>query len=115
MIGSRVKAKIVKNKVAPPFRTAEFDMIFTGAHIGISREGDILDLAADNGIVKKQGAFYSYGEQKLGQGREQAKDYLRENPDLAQDLEAQIRAKSANTPQPVPVSSGLEEGEAESS
>src|SRR5437773_232167 len=115
IIGSRVKAKIVKNKVAPPFRTAEFDMIFTGAHIGISREGDILDLAADHGIVKKQGAFYSYGEQKLGQGREQAKDYLRENPDLAQDLEAQIRAKSANTTQPVSVSSALEEGEAESS
>ena len=115
IIGSRVKAKIVKNKVAPPFRTAEFDMIFTGAHIGISREGDILDLAADHGIVKKQGSFYSYGEQKLGQGREQAKDYLRENPDLAQELEAQIRARSATTPQPVSLSSGLEEGEAEPS
>ena len=110
-----MKAKIVKNKVAPPFRTAEFDMIFTGAHIGISREGDILDLAADHGIVKKQGSFYSYGEQKLGQGREQAKDYLRENPDLAQELEAQIRARSATTPQPVSLSSGLEEGEAEPS
>ncbi len=115
VIGSRVKAKIVKNKVAPPFRTAEFDMIFTGARIGISREGDILDLAADNGIVKKQGSFYSYGEQKLGQGREQAKDYLHENPDLAQELEAQIRAKSANTPQPVSVSSGPEGDEGEPS
>src|SRR6266542_544242 len=115
VIGSRVKAKIVKNKVAPPFRTAEFDMIFTGARIGISREGDIVDLAADSGIVKKQGAFYSYGEQRLGQGREQAKDYLRENPDLAQDLEAQIRAKSATTPQPVSVHSGLEGEEGEPS
>jgi recombination protein RecA len=115
VIGSRVKAKIVKNKVAPPFRTAEFDMIFTGARIGISREGDILDLAADNGIVKKQGSFYSYGEQKLGQGREQAKDYLRENADLAEELEAQIRAKSATTPQPVAVSSGLEGEEGEPS
>ncbi len=113
VIGSRVKAKIVKNKVAPPFRTAEFDMIFTGAWIGISREGDIVDLAADSGIVKKQGAFYSYGEQRLGQGREQAKDYLRENPDLAQELEAQIRAKSATTPQPMSVHSGLEGEEAE--
>src|SRR5688500_2551534 len=100
VIGSRVKAKIVKNKVAPPFRVAEFDMIFSGARIGISREGDIIDLATDNGIVKKQGAFYSYGEQKLGQGREQAKDYLRENPELAQDLEAQIRARSATTTAP---------------
>src|SRR2546428_4190801 len=99
VIGSRVKAKIVKNKVAPPFRTAEFDMIFTGAWIGISREGDIVDLAADNGIVKKQGAFYSYGEPTLGPGREPAQDYLRENPDLGQGLEAQIRAKSAATPQ----------------
>src|SRR3989454_1286523 len=93
VIGSRVKAKIVKNKVAPPFRTAEFDMIFSGPHIGISREGDIIDLATEYGILKKQGAFYSYGEQKLGQGREQAKDYLRENPELAQQLETQIRAK----------------------
>jgi recombination protein RecA len=114
VIGSRVKAKIVKNKVAPPFRVAEFDMIFTGSHMGISREGDILDLATDSGIVKKQGAFYSYGEQKLGQGREQAKEYLRENPDLARDLEAQIRAGSdAAAAQPVSVYSGLEGEEEE--
>src|SRR6266540_1229553 len=112
VIGSRVKAKIVKNKVAPPFRVAEFDMIFSGACIGISREGDIVDLAADSGIVKKQGAFYSYGEQKLGQGREQAKEYLLENPELAQDLEAQVRAKSAAV-QPVPAYAGME-GDAES-
>jgi recombination protein RecA len=107
VIGTRVKAKIVKNKVAPPFRVAEFDLIFTGAHIGISREGDILDLATDHGIIKKQGAFYSYGEQKLGQGREQAKEYLRENPELAQELEAQIRATGAAA-QPVSVSAGVE-------
>ena len=93
IIGSRVRAKIVKNKIAPPFRVAEFDIIFSGPHIGISREGDIIDLATEYGILKKQGAFYSYGEQKLGQGREQAKDYLRENPELAQQLETQIRAK----------------------
>jgi recombination protein RecA len=107
VIGSRVKAKIVKNKVAPPFRVAEFDMIFSGAHIGISREGDILDLATDNNIIKKQGAFYSYGEQKLGQGREQAKEYLRENPDLARELEALIREENSAAP-PVSVYAGLE-------
>ncbi len=112
VIGSRVKAKIVKNKVAPPFRVAEFDMIFSGSHIGISREGDILDLATDHGIVKKQGAFYSHGERKLGQGREQAKEYLRENPELAQELEAQVRAKSAAV-QPVSAYAGIE-GDAES-
>jgi recombination protein RecA len=113
VIGSRVKAKIVKNKVAPPFRVAEFDMIFSGAHIGISREGDIIDLATDSEIIKKQGSFYSYGEQKLGQGREQAKEYLRENPDLARDLETQIRAQSEAVAQPVSVYSGLEGEEEE--
>ncbi len=99
VIGSRVKAKIVKNKIAPPFRVAEFDIIFSGPQIGISREGDIVDLASDMGLLKKQGAFYSYGEQKLGQGREQAKDYLREHPEVAAELEAAIRAKG-ETPQP---------------
>jgi recombination protein RecA len=108
VIGSRVKAKIVKNKIAPPFRVAEFDMIFSGAHIGISREGDILDLATDNNIIKKLGAFYSYGEQKLGQGREQAKEYLRENPDLARELESLIRENSVAPAQPVSVYAGLE-------
>jgi recombination protein RecA len=94
IIGNRVKAKIVKNKIAPPFRTAEFDIIFSGPFVGISREGDLIDLATDYEIVKKQGAFYSYGDQKLGQGREQAKEYLREHPDLADELEALVRAKS---------------------
>jgi recombination protein RecA len=111
VIGSRVKAKIVKNKIAPPFRVAEFDMIFSGAHIGISREGDIIDLATDNNIIKKLGAFYSYGEQKMGQGREQAKEYLRENPDLARELEALIREGNSATP-PASVYAGLDgEGE----
>ncbi len=100
VIGSRVKAKIVKNKIAPPFRVAEFDMIFSGQKIGISREGDILDLATEAEILKKQGAFYSYSEQKLGQGREQAKEYLRQNPVLASELEALIRA-GAEVAQPV--------------
>ncbi len=94
VVGSRVRAKVVKNKVAPPFRLAEFDILFSGPRIGISREGDILDLAADRGIVSKQGAFFSYGQQKLGQGREQAKEYLRQNPKLAQELEGLIRARA---------------------
>ena len=110
VIGIRVKAKIVKNKVAPPFRVAEFDIIFSGPRIGISREGDIIDLATDSGIVKKQGAFYSYGEQKLGQGREQAKDYLRENVEVAQEIEAKIKAQSAAA-QPISVHAGVEEDE----
>jgi recombination protein RecA len=108
VIGNRVRAKIVKNKIAPPFRVAEFDIIFSGPKLGISREGDIVDLAAEYEILKKQGAFYSYGELKLGQGREAAKEYLREHPDLAANLEAQVRAKSA-APQPVGVIAGGEE------
>jgi recombination protein RecA len=91
IVGSRVRAKVVKNKVAAPFRTAEFEIIFSGASVGISRESDILDLAVEAEIVKKQGSFYSYGERRLGQGREQAKQFLRQDPELAQQLEALIR------------------------
>ncbi len=110
VIGNRVKAKVVKNKIAPPFRVAEFDIIFSGPHIGISRDGDVLDLATDLEIVKKLGAFYSYGEQKLGQGREQAKEYLRVNPGLSQELEAMIRASSVAA-QPAAVYAGAEDEE----
>jgi recombination protein RecA len=91
IVGSRVRAKVVKNKVAAPFRTAEFEIIFSGASVGISRESDILDLAVEAEIVKKQGSFYSYGERRLGQGREQAKQFLRQDPELAQQLEELIR------------------------
>ncbi len=100
VIGSRVRAKVVKNKIAPPFRTAEFDILFSGPKMGISHEGDILDLAVDMGLVKKQGAFFSYGEQRLGQGREQAKEHLRVNPQLAQEMEDLIRSR-AQAAQPV--------------
>jgi recA bacterial DNA recombination protein. len=86
----------VKNKVAPPFRMAEFDIMFVGKDLGISRTGDILDLAVDMGIVKKLGAFFSYGEQRLGQGRENAKDFLRENPELTSEIEAKIRTGGGN-------------------
>ncbi len=94
IIGNRVRAKVVKNKVAPPFRTAEFEIIFHGPNVGIHREGDILDLGAALGILRKQGAFYSYGETRLGQGREQAKEFLRQNPALADELERLIRARA---------------------
>ena len=102
-IGSRVRAKVVKNKVAPPFRSAEFDIMFVGKELGISRQGDILDLAVDMGIVKKMGAFFSYGEQRLGQGRENAKEFLRENPDLTREIESKIRTGGGNgVPAPTP-------------
>jgi recombination protein RecA len=91
-VGSRVRAKIVKNKVAPPFRQAEFDIMFTGEQMGISREGDIIDLGVEGGLIKKMGAFFSYGDVRLGQGRENAKVFLRGNPDLTLEIENQLRA-----------------------
>jgi recombination protein RecA len=110
IIGNRVRAKVVKNKMAAPFRVAEFDIIFHGSTVGISREGDLLDLAVDGEIVRKQGAFYSFEERKLGQGREQAKAYLRENPQLMDELENLIRAGAAEAePQPVAAAAVAEE------
>lgn len=93
VIGSRVRARIVKNKVAPPFRSAEFDLMFDH---GISREGNLIDLGVELGLVKKAGAFFSYGDIRLGQGKESAKQYLSQNPELAQEIEQRVRA-SANT------------------
>jgi recombination protein RecA len=92
-IGSRIRARIVKNKVAPPFRSAEFDLMFDH---GISREGNLIDLGVELGLVKRAGAFFSYGDIRLGQGRESAKQYLSQNPELAQEIEQRVRA-SANT------------------
>jgi recombination protein RecA len=89
VLGTRIRAKVVKNKVAPPFKSAEFDIMFGQ---GISKEGDILDLGVGMGIVKKTGAFFSFGDTRLGQGRENAKEYLKGHPDLAQEIERQIRA-----------------------
>jgi recombination protein RecA len=91
-IGSRVKAKVVKNKVAPPFRTAEFDIMFDH---GISKEGNILDIGLELGLLTKAGAFFSYGDTRLGQGRESAKDYLKNNSALAQEIEGKIRASAS--------------------
>jgi recombination protein RecA len=90
-IGSRVKAKVVKNKVAPPFRTAEFDIMFDH---GISKEGNVLDIGLELGLLTKAGAFFSYGDTRLGQGRESAKGYLRDNPALALEIEEKIRASA---------------------
>ena len=92
MVGSRVKARVVKNKVAPPFRSAEFDIMFNH---GISKEGNLVDLGVATGFIRKAGAFFAYGDTKLGQGRENAKDYLRQHPELAAQLEEKIRASKA--------------------
>ena len=86
--GNRVKVKIVKNKVAPPFRLAEFDIMFGE---GISKTGEIIDLGVDFGIVKKAGSWFSYGDTKLGQGRDAVKQLLLDNPELADEIEARIR------------------------
>ena len=94
MVGSRVRAKVVKNKVAPPFRNAEFDIMFGN---GISREGNIIDLGVSLDIIKKAGAFFSYGDIRLGQGRESAKNYLVQNPELAHEIEQQVRASAVTT------------------
>ena len=99
IIGNRVRCKVVKNKTAPPFRQAEFEIMFTPEERGISRTGNILDLAVEYEIVKKLGAYYSLGDQRLGQGREAAKAYLREHADVAADIEAAVRA-AAGIPDP---------------
>jgi protein RecA len=92
IIGNRTKVKVVKNKIAPPFRIAEFDIMYNE---GISKTGDVLDLAAQHGIVGKSGAWFDYADAKIGQGREASKDYLKENPKLLAEIEAKIRAKVA--------------------
>jgi recombination protein RecA len=106
VVGGRVRTRVVKNKVAPPFRQAEFDMLFVGKRMGISREGDILDLGVEYGTLKKLGAFYSYGEQRLGQGRENARAYLIDNPQLAAEIEALVRVAAASQPAPGGSSNG---------
>src|ERR1043166_149447 len=88
VVGSRVKVKVVKNKVAPPFRVAEFDIMYNE---GISKEGGLIDLAVELGLVKKSGAFFSYGDTRLGQGRENAREFLKKNAETAQDIERLIR------------------------
>jgi recombination protein RecA len=100
-IGNRVRVKVVKNKVAPPFRQAEFDILFG---TGISREGDLLDLAVELGIVKKSGSFYSYEESRIGQGRENSREYLKTHPEVTAEIEQRVRALHAPVPAVVPES-----------
>ena len=92
-IGNRTRVKVVKNKVAPPFREAEFDLIFHGDSIGISWEGDLVDIGVDKGLVEKSGAWFSYNGERLGQGRDNAKDFLREHPEIASEIEHKLRGE----------------------
>ena len=91
VVGNHVRAKVVKNKVAPPFREAEFDIMFRGDDVGISREGDLIDLGVHSGIVDKSGTWFSYGDIRLGQGRENARIFLREHDEVAKQIETQVR------------------------
>ena len=107
VIGNRTRVKVVKNKVAPPFRTAEFDIMFNE---GISRSGDILDLATKFEVVQKRGAFFSYGDIRIGQGRENAKEYLRTNPDLMNEIDSVIRQKALSGEIAVPLDLSGDDG-----
>ena len=97
IIGNRIRARVVKNKVAPPFRKAELEIMFDS---GISKEGSLLDLGVEDGIVKKSGSFYSYGETRLGQGREVSRKFLKTNTDIRDQIEAMIRSGEANATPP---------------
>ncbi|MCL4534160.1 MAG: recombinase RecA [Bacteroidetes bacterium] len=96
IVGNRTRVKVVKNKVAPPFRVAEFDILYNQ---GISKEGDLLDIGVERNILKKSGAFYSFGDMRLGQGRENARDFLRQHRDIADEIEREIRAVAFATTQ----------------
>jgi recombination protein RecA len=98
VIGSRTKVKVVKNKVAPPFREAEFDILYGS---GISKEGELVDMASEHNIIEKLGAWYSYGGERIGQGRENARDLLRANPHIADEIEDKLRVKLAAKPIPL--------------
>jgi recombination protein RecA len=106
IIGSRTRVRVVKNKVAAPFRTAEFDIMYNE---GISKTGDLLDLATGLDIITKRGSFFSYGDIRLGQGRENAKEFLKSNPDLADEIEIAVRQQAMSGAIPLPAGSGDEE------
>jgi len=108
IVGNRTRVRVVKNKVAPPFRTAEFDIMYNE---GISKVGDLIDLATQLSIVDKRGAFFSYGEVRIGQGRENSKEFLRQNPDLANEIEAVIRQKAAGGDVALPLAIGGDDSE----
>ena len=108
IIGSRTRVRVVKNKVAPPFRTAEFDIMYNE---GISKVGDLVDLATQLEIISKRGSFYAYGDIRLGQGRENAKEFLRQNTVLADEIELAIREQSLGGVVPLPVGTGDDDEE----
>jgi len=108
VIGNRTRVRVVKNKVAPPFRTAEFDIMFNE---GISKVGDMLDLATKLEVVQKRGAFFSYGDIRIGQGRENSKEFLRQNPDLANEIESVIRQKALGGELVLPIEIGGDGGD----
>ena len=110
IIGNRTRVRVVKNKVAPPFRTAEFDIMYNE---GISKEGDVLDLSTQLEIVQKRGAFFSYGDIRLGQGRENSKEFLRQNPEVAMEIETIIRQKALGGELVLPVDMGGDDGGSE--
>ena len=110
IVGNRTRVRVVKNKVAPPFRTAEFDIMYNE---GISKVGDLIDLATQLGIVDKRGAFFSYGETRLGQGRENSKEFLRQNPGLADEIEAIIRQRAAGGDVGMPLTTAASEADVE--
>jgi recombination protein RecA len=97
VVGNRTRVKIVKNKLAPPFKSAEFDIIYS---LGISKEGSLLDLGVDTGFIKKSGAWFTYDGDQLGQGRENARNFLRDNPELAKEIEDKIKAHYGIRPAP---------------
>jgi len=100
IIGNRTRVRVVKNKVAPPFRTAEFDIMYNE---GISKAGDVLDLAVELELIDKRGSFYSYGDIRLGQGRENAKEFLRENLDMMDEIDMSIRQQTLSGLLPFPM------------
>ena len=106
IIGNRVRVRVVKNKVAAPFRTAEFDIMYNE---GISKVGDIIDLATGLEIIAKRGAFFSYGDIRLGQGRENAKEFLRQNPEIAHEIEQAVRDQALTSGAPIPMVSSSED------
>jgi recombination protein RecA len=112
VVGNRTRAKVVKNKLAPPFRSAEFDVIYGQ---GISKEGSLLDVGVDVGLIKKSGAWFTYDGDQLGQGRENARNFLRDNPELAREIEEKIKAQlgvglpPAPTPDPDQAAKGKDE------
>jgi recombination protein RecA len=104
MIGNETRVKVVKNKVSPPFREALFDILYGE---GISREGEIIELGVAQRIVEKSGAWYAYNGDKIGQGKDNAREYLREHPDIAEEIEGKIR-QAVNVPSPTRIKAAVE-------